>query len=94
MEVIRRDLNEHRMTQIPITENQLGEMQLMEEVSEHMGMNYFDSLDSRYLAHQVDNFFFPWEEAGSAENPIAIDKVEGFLETMTPPAPQQQTLQP
>ena len=47
---MRRDYNERPMTQIPMTENQLGEIQLMEEVSEHVGMNYPESLDSKYLA--------------------------------------------
>ena len=37
---MQRDFNEHHMTQVTITENQLGRMQMMEEVSEHVGMNY------------------------------------------------------
>ena len=40
VEVMQRDFNEHHMTQVTITENQLGRMQMMEEVSEHVGMNY------------------------------------------------------
>ena len=40
VEVMRRDFNEHHMTQVPMTENQLEEMQMMEEVSDHVGMNY------------------------------------------------------
>ena len=32
VEVMRRDFNEHHLTQVPPTENQLGEMQMMEEV--------------------------------------------------------------
>ena len=39
VEVMRRDFNEHHITQVPLTENQLGEMQMMEEVAEHGGMN-------------------------------------------------------
>ena len=39
VEIIRRDFNEQHMTQVLITENQLGTMQMMEEVSEHVGMN-------------------------------------------------------
>ena len=31
VEVMRRDFNEHQMTQVPMTENQLGEIQMMEE---------------------------------------------------------------
>ena len=38
VELMRRDFDEHHMTQLPITEDkQLGEMQIMKEVSEHMG---------------------------------------------------------
>ena len=40
VEVIRRNFNEHHMTHVPMTENQLNEMQLMKEVSDHVGMNY------------------------------------------------------
>ena len=72
-----------------MTENQLGKMQMTEEVAEHVGMNYPDTSDSIYVAQPVDNFLFPWEEAGSAENPITIDEDEGFSETMRPPALQQ-----
>ena len=49
-------------------------MQMTEEVSEHVGMNYPKISDSRIVAQPVDNFFFSWEEAGSAENPITIDE--------------------
>ena len=70
VEVMRRDFNEHHMTQVPITENQLEEMQMMGEVSDHVGMNYPEIPDSRFVAQPVDDFLFPWEEAGSAENPI------------------------
>ena len=89
VEVMRRDFNEHHMMQVPITENQLEEMQMMEEVSDHVGMNYPEIPDSRVVAQPVDDFLFPWEEERSVENPITIDEVEGFSETMTPPAPQQ-----
>ena len=84
MEVMRRDFNEHYMTQIPITGNQLGTMQMMEEVSEHEVMNYPEVPDSRYVAQPVDGFLFPWEEEGSVENPITIDEDEGFSEPRTP----------
>ena len=46
VEVMRRDFNEHHMTQVPMQENQLGTKQMMEEVSEHVGMNYPEILDS------------------------------------------------
>ena len=79
------------MTQVPMTENQLEEMQMMEEVSDHVGMNYPKIPDSRFVAQPVDDFLFPWEEARSAEKPITIDEDEGFSETMTPQntTPQQ-----
>ena len=83
VEVMRRDFNEHHMMQVPITENQLGTMQMMKEVSEHVGMNYPEIPDSRFVAQPVDDFLFPWEQ-GSVENPITIDEDEGFSETMTP----------
>ena len=88
VEVMRRDFNEHHMMQVPITENQLEEMQMMGEVSD-VGMNYPEIPDSRFVAQPVDDFLFPWEEEGSVKNPIRIDEDEGFSETMTPPAPQQ-----
>ena len=50
VEVMRRDFNNYHMMQVPMTENQLGEMQLNEEVAEHMGINYPDTPDSRYMA--------------------------------------------
>ena len=59
-------------------------MQMMEEVSDHVGMNYPEIPDSRFVAQPVDDFLFPWKEAGSAENHITIDEVEGFSESMTP----------
>ena len=91
VEVMRRDFNEHHMMQVPITENQLGTMQMMEEVSEHVGMNYPEIPDSIYVAQPVDDFLFPWEEEGSVENLITIDEDEGFSETMTPQnTPPQQ----
>ena len=54
------------MMQVLMTENHFGENQKMEEVAEHVGMNYPDTLDSRYVAHPVEVFLFPWDEAGSA----------------------------
>ena len=80
---MRRDFNEHHMTQVTITENQRGTMQTMEEVSEHVGINYPDNPDSRYSAHLVDDFLFPWEE-GSVENPITIEEDERFSEPRNP----------
>ena len=93
VEVMRRDFSEHHMMQVPITENQLGTMQMMGEVSDHVGMSYPEIPDSRFVAQPVDDFLFPWEEEGSVENPITIDEDESFSETRTPPVPQQP-LQP
>ena len=45
-----------------MTENQLREMKMMEEVAEQVGMNYTDTSDSRNVAQPVDNFLFPWED--------------------------------
>ena len=83
VEVMRRDFSEHHMMQVPITENQLGTMQMMEEVSEHAGINYPEIPDPRYVAHSFDDFLFPWEE-GSVDNPITIEDDEGFSEPRTP----------
>ena len=86
--LMRRDFNEHHITPVPITENQLGEMQIMEEVAVLVGMNKPDTPDTRYVAQPADDLLFSWEEAGSAKNPITKDEEEGFSETMTFPAPQ------
>ena len=80
-----------------MTENQLGEMQMMEEVAEHVGKNYPETPDLKFVAQPVDDFLFPWEEAGSAENSITIDEDEGFSETMTPqntPSHQSPAMEP
>ena len=82
VEVMRRDLNDYHITQLPLTENQLGEMQMMEKVADHVGMNYPETLDSRYVAQPFDNFLFPWEE-GSMDNSITIEEDEGFSEPRT-----------
>ena len=74
---MRRDSNEHHITQVPPTENKLGEMQTMEEVAEHVRMNYPETTDSRFVAQPFDDFLFPWEE-GSMNNPITIEEDEGF----------------
>ena len=76
---MRRDFNEHHITQVPPTENQLGEIQMME----HVGMNYPEIPDSRYVAQPFDDFLFPWEE-GSVDNPITIEEDDGFSEPRTP----------
>ena len=60
VEVMRRDLNEHHITQVPPRENQLEEMQMMEELAEHVGMNYPETPVSRHAAQPFDDFLFPW----------------------------------
>ena len=60
MEMMRRDFNEHHMVQVPILENQLGTMKIIKKVSEHVGMNYPEIPDCRYVAQPVDVFLFPW----------------------------------
>ena len=87
--VMRRDFNETHITPVPITENQLREMQMMEVVVEQVEMNYPEKPCSSYFPQPVNDFHFPWEETGSAENSISIDEDEGFSETMKYPAPQQ-----
>ena len=67
---------------------------MMEEMSENVGINYHEVLDSKCVAQPVNYFLFPLEEEmGSAENRITKDEDECFSETMTSPAPQQP-LQP
>ena len=57
-------------------------------MTEHEGMNYPDTPDSRFVAQTVDDFLLLWEEAGSAENLITIDENQGFSETRMPRTPQ------
>ena len=82
VEMMRREFNEQHMAQVYLTENQLGEVQMMEEVAEHVGMNYPDTHDSRYVVQLFGDFLFPWEE-GSEDNPITIEEDEGFSEPRT-----------
>ena len=92
VEVMRRDFNEHHMTQVPMTENQLGIMQIMKKMAEHVGMNYPNTPDARYVSQLVDDLLFPWEE-GSVENPITIKEDEGFSEPRSPVSePSRQPL--
>ena len=49
VDTMRSDFNEHHMMQVPMTENQLGGMQMMEEVAEHVGNNYIETPNSRNL---------------------------------------------
>ena len=78
VEVMRRDFNEHHITHVPLTENQLGEMQMMEEVAEHVGMNYPETPDSTYVAQPFDDFLFPWED-GFVDNQLPSKKMWGSL---------------
>ena len=83
VELMRRDFSEHHITQESMTEKQLGEMQMIEEVVEHVGVNYPETTDSSYVAQPIDDFLFPWEE-GSVDNPITIEEDEGSSEPRTP----------
>ena len=47
------------MMQVTITDNQFGTMKMMEEGTEHVGMNYPEITDSRFKAQTVDDFLFP-----------------------------------
>ena len=91
VEVMQRYFKKHHMTQVPITENQLRTMQMMEEVSEHVRMIYTDTPDSRYVAQPVNDFLIPRKEMGSAENPIAIDEDEEFSAIMHRNSPPQHS---
>ena len=66
-----------------MTENELGEMQMMAKVAEHVGMNYSETPDSRYVDQPFDDSIFLWEE-GSVDNPITIQEDEGFSEPRNP----------
>ena len=59
VELMRKEFNEHHMTQVRMTENQIEEMQMMDEVSEHVGMNFPQIPDSNFVAQSVDDFFNP-----------------------------------
>ena len=58
VEVNRMKFIEHQKMQVLMTKDQLGEMQMKDEVAEHVGMSYPDNPDSRYVAQPVDGFLF------------------------------------
>ena len=91
VEVVQKNFNEHQMTQVPITEKYLGTMEMIEEVFDHVGMNYPKTPDSRYATQTIDDFLFPCEE-GSVDNPITIEEDEGFSASRTPVSNQQVLL--
>ena len=62
VEVMRRGFDEPHKMRVPISENQLATGQIIEEVSEHVWMNYAEIPDSRYVAQLVDDFLFPWDQ--------------------------------
>ena len=53
---MRRDFNEHHMTQVTMTEKKFVEMQMMEDLAEHVGLSYPDTSDSRYVAQLIKRF--------------------------------------
>ena len=78
MEVMRRDFNEQHITQVPMTENQIGEMQMMEEVAEHVGMNYPETPDSdMWLKHSTISSFLGKRELWTSQLPPK--KMKGSL---------------
>ena len=46
------------MMLVPMPDIQLGSMQMMQEVSEHVGMEYPEITDSGYVAQPVDDSSF------------------------------------
>ena len=81
VELMRRDFNEHHITQVPPTENQLGEMQMIEEVAKHVGMNYPETPDSRYVPqHSTISSFLGKSVLWTTQLP---SKDEGFSEPRT-----------
>ena len=58
VEVMQRYFKVHHLSQGPMTENQLGEMQIMKEVAEHVGMHYPDTLDTRFVAQPVNGSLY------------------------------------
>ena len=62
-------LLEDYLRQVPITENQLGIMQMIVKDPEHVEMNYLKIPDSSFVAQPVNALLFPWEEARSSKNP-------------------------
>ena len=69
---------------------------MMEEIAEHVGMNYPDTPDPSFMSQLVHDFLFPREE-GSVENPITIEVEEGFYEprtTVSEPPSQPPTIKP
>ena len=55
----------------------------MWQIAEQIGMVYREVPDSGHVAQPVNDFLFPWEEEGSVENPITIQKDEGLSEQST-----------
>ena len=46
---------------VPITENQLGTIPMMEDVTKHVRMDYPEIPDPRFLVQPVDDFLFPFK---------------------------------
>ena len=75
VEVMQRDFNEDHMMQVPITENQLGTMQMMEEVSDHVGLNYPEISDSRFVAQPVETSSFSGRSQVQPKTPSHLMKL-------------------
>ena len=72
------------MVQVRTTDNQLGSMQMMQELSEHLEMNYPEIPDPIYMDQPVKVFITRWDVAGFVENLVSIDKDEDFSKSLTP----------
>ena len=82
---MQRDFNEHHMMQVPISENQLGTMQMTEEVSEHWRMirdSRFVSLEL-WLNQSTTSSLLGRRRWVQPKTPSQKMKIEGISETMT-----------
>ena len=76
-----------------MTENQLEEMQLTEDVAEHVEINCPETPDStRFVAQPVEDFLFSWIK-GSVENQIKSKRMRGYLRPKLQPANHQDNHQ-
>ena len=70
IEIMRRDFSDHHHLQAPITKNQPETIGMMSHFTEQLGMDYSQVPDYKYKAQPGNDFLFPWEGEGSAENRI------------------------
>ena len=72
--------------QSPITESQFETIEMLSEISGHVGMDYPMFPVSRYLARIVKDFVFSFEKEASAENTISSNETPLSKPTKEPPA--------